>query len=97
MLTLTHRVPDIYKDKCPTPNDPAEAYFSRSDVQTALHVPNFGQWSECSARSPFRNGDNSPYTETLFPSILKQIPITSVQVVPRTPQKDRLIQILLSL
>ncbi|TFK57058.1 alpha/beta-hydrolase [Heliocybe sulcata] len=68
---------DIYRimDKCPTPSDHIEDYFSRSDVQTLLHVPGFGQWSECSNENVFVNGnDDSPYTETLFPHLLSTLP-----------------------
>ncbi|EPQ61415.1 hypothetical protein GLOTRDRAFT_30246 [Gloeophyllum trabeum ATCC 11539] len=68
---------DIYRvtDKCPTPSDPIEDYFSRSDVQTLLHVPGFGQWSECSNVDVFVNGnDNSAYTEALFPHLLSTLP-----------------------
>ncbi|KZT30601.1 alpha/beta-hydrolase [Neolentinus lepideus HHB14362 ss-1] len=68
---------DIYRitDKCPTPNDPIEDYFSRSDVQTLLHVPGFGSWSECSNENVFVDGnDESAYTETLFPHLLATLP-----------------------
>ncbi|KZT37407.1 alpha/beta-hydrolase [Sistotremastrum suecicum HHB10207 ss-3] len=68
---------NIYRitDKCPTPNDPIESYFSRSDVQKLLHVSGFGTWSECSNRNVFVNGlDNSAYSETLFPNLLANLP-----------------------
>ncbi|KII93733.1 hypothetical protein PLICRDRAFT_35954 [Plicaturopsis crispa FD-325 SS-3] len=68
---------NIYKitDKCPTPNDPIETYFSRSDVQKALNVPNFGDWSLCSEGSVFASqADDSAYSETLFPHLLDVLP-----------------------
>jgi carboxypeptidase D len=62
-------------DKCPTPTDNIETYFSRSDVQKALNVPNFGEWSLCSEGNVFQYGDdNSAYSETLFPSLLATLP-----------------------
>lgn len=68
---------DRVTDKCPTPNDPIESYFSvrrvlfykpsvtelimvyiyqRSDVQALIHVPNFGQWLECTNGFVFKFG-----------------------------------------
>ncbi|THH16806.1 hypothetical protein EW146_g3885 [Bondarzewia mesenterica] len=47
----------------------------RSDVQTALHVPGFGTWVDCSDINVFVNGnDDSAYTETLFPHLLATLP-----------------------
>ncbi|TFY67118.1 hypothetical protein EVG20_g4050 [Dentipellis fragilis] len=67
---------NVYRDtdRCPTPSDPLEPYFSRSDVQKALHVPNAGTFSECSNINVFPNGDNSPYSEVLFPDLLSKLP-----------------------
>ncbi|QRW09820.1 Serine carboxypeptidase [Ceratobasidium sp. AG-Ba] len=68
---------DIYRvtDKCPTPHDNLEPYFSRADVQKALHFSNFGNWSQCSNNPVFvNNTDNSNYSETLFPDLLTQLP-----------------------
>lgn len=68
---------NIYRitDTCPTPDDPMPGYYSRSDVQTALHVPGFGTWADCSSINVFVNGDdNSAYTETLFPHLLSTLP-----------------------
>ncbi|CAE7146091.1 unnamed protein product [Rhizoctonia solani] len=70
---------NIYRitEKCPTPSKNDAVYFSRPDVQSALHFPNFGNWSEC---VPFDkpvfigHRDYSNYTETLFPSLLSQLP-----------------------
>ncbi|CAE6478473.1 unnamed protein product [Rhizoctonia solani] len=64
---------NIYRitDKCPTPSK------NRPDVQSALHFPNFGNWSEC---APFEKPvfinqrDYSDYTETLFPSLISKLP-----------------------
>ncbi|QRV95484.1 Serine carboxypeptidase [Ceratobasidium sp. AG-Ba] len=62
-------------DKCPTPRDNLEPYFSRADVQKALHFDNFGNWSQCSNNPVFvNNTDNSNYSETLFPDLLTQFP-----------------------
>lgn len=57
---------DRVTDKCPTPNDPIETYFSRSDVQAAIHIPNFGNWSECSNRNVFVNGQVGPFCLVAF-------------------------------
>ncbi|KAG9074938.1 hypothetical protein FS749_013456, partial [Ceratobasidium sp. UAMH 11750] len=62
-------------DKCPTPDDNDEPYYSRPDVQKALHFDNFGNWTECSNVSVFINNDNnSKYSETLFPDLLQRLP-----------------------
>ncbi|TFY81745.1 hypothetical protein EWM64_g2266 [Hericium alpestre] len=64
-----------FTDQCPTPSDPLEPYFSRKDVQTALHVPNSGSFSECSNDAVFvDDNDDSPYSETLFPDLLSRLP-----------------------
>ncbi|KAH7311169.1 alpha/beta-hydrolase [Rhizoctonia solani] len=70
---------NIYRitDKCPTPSKNVSLLGSRPDVQSALHFPNFGNWSEC---VPFDkpvfigHRDYSEYTETLFPSLLSKLP-----------------------
>ncbi|KAG8792145.1 hypothetical protein FRC12_007028 [Ceratobasidium sp. 428] len=63
-------------DKCPTPDSNVnnEPYFSRPDLQKALHFDNFGNWTEF--RGPvFVDGyDNSAYSETLFPDLLQRLP-----------------------
>jgi hypothetical protein len=71
---------NIYRitDVCPNPVDIITdgSYFSRPDVQAALHVPNSGAWLECSNDYPFVNQtDVSPFTETLLPAILAKIPV----------------------
>jgi hypothetical protein len=58
---------NVYRitDVCPTPVDAIGngSYFSRPDVQAALHVPGSGTWSECTVDYPFVNQtDNSAYT-----------------------------------
>ncbi|KAG8693432.1 hypothetical protein FRC08_009112 [Ceratobasidium sp. 394] len=68
---------NIYRvtDKCPTPADNDEPYYSRPDVQKALHFDNFGNWTECSNVPVFINyDDNSKYSETLFPDLLHRLP-----------------------
>jgi len=68
---------NIYRvtDRCPTLADPIEPYFSRSDVQALIHIPNFGPWSECSNINVFKNGiDDSAYSETLLPRLLATLP-----------------------
>ncbi|EJD45521.1 alpha/beta-hydrolase [Auricularia subglabra TFB-10046 SS5] len=64
--------------KCPAPEDPIIDYFSRPDVQKALHVPNFGAWSDCVGgvlRDPDGAiNDPSPFTKTLFPGLIRALP-----------------------
>ncbi|KAG9090428.1 hypothetical protein FS749_000535 [Ceratobasidium sp. UAMH 11750] len=68
-------------DKCPTPAKNDGPYFSRPDVQKALHFDNFGTWYDC-AKDPVFIGnsivskfqDDSPYSETLFPDLLQRLP-----------------------
>lgn len=60
-------------DKCPTPVDPIEEYFSRADVQEALNIPGFGPWEQCGAR-PFVGTDQSPYSDTILPSLIESLP-----------------------
>lgn len=66
-------------DKCPTPPEITNPYFSRPDVQSLLHIPpNFGNFSQCSA-DPYsvyiNHTDNSPHSYTLLPEILTRIPV----------------------
>ncbi|TFY50429.1 hypothetical protein EVG20_g11523, partial [Dentipellis fragilis] len=67
-----------YTDKCPEPSDdPLGTYFSvstfmRSDLQETLHIPNAGEFLECS--NVFPNGDFSPYSERLLPDLLAKLP-----------------------
>ncbi|KAG9123711.1 hypothetical protein FRC07_014202 [Ceratobasidium sp. 392] len=68
---------NIYRvtDKCPTPDVNDEPYYSRPDLQKALHFDNFGNWSECSNVPVFINyEDNSAYSETLFPNLIQRLP-----------------------
>ncbi|KAG8701879.1 hypothetical protein FRC08_003847 [Ceratobasidium sp. 394] len=68
-------------DKCPMPAKNDGPYFSRPDVQKALHFGNFGTWDDC-AKDPVFIGlsavseyhDDSPYSETLFPDLLQRLP-----------------------
>ncbi|QRV95480.1 Serine carboxypeptidase [Ceratobasidium sp. AG-Ba] len=67
---------NIYRvtDKCPTLYGNDQGYFSLPDVQKALHFDDFGDWFECSNENVFPNGDDSAYTETLFPDLLDRLP-----------------------
>ncbi|KAG9075683.1 hypothetical protein FS749_012628, partial [Ceratobasidium sp. UAMH 11750] len=68
-------------DKCPMPANNDGPYFSRPDVQKALHFDNFGTWYDCAEGDVFighsvvsKFHDDSPYSETLFPDLLQRLP-----------------------
>ncbi|KAG9078479.1 hypothetical protein FS749_009492 [Ceratobasidium sp. UAMH 11750] len=68
-------------DKCPTPANNDGPYFSRPDVQKALHFDNFGTWYDCAEGDVFIGHsvvsqwkDDSQYSETLFPDLLQRLP-----------------------
>ncbi|EJD45541.1 alpha/beta-hydrolase [Auricularia subglabra TFB-10046 SS5] len=67
---------NVYRitDRCPTPNDPIEAYFSREDVQKILHVPHFGPWVTCGGEVFPDNQDLSSPGDSLSPELTKALP-----------------------
>ncbi|EJD45540.1 alpha/beta-hydrolase [Auricularia subglabra TFB-10046 SS5] len=61
-------------DKCPTPDDPISAYFSRADVQEILHVPAFGPWKSCGAQVFVNGSDTSAFSYLLLPMLTELLP-----------------------
>ncbi|EJD45527.1 alpha/beta-hydrolase [Auricularia subglabra TFB-10046 SS5] len=75
-----NRCLNLYRitDKCPGFADRTPDYFTREDVVKALHVDGTGEWIEC-AGGILRDEegeivDPSPFTETLFPSLIEALP-----------------------
>ncbi|EJD40245.1 alpha/beta-hydrolase [Auricularia subglabra TFB-10046 SS5] len=64
--------------KCPSPVDHIVDYFTREDLQEALHVSGSGAWSRCVTdvlRDPERRiTDSSPFSEVLFPGLISAMP-----------------------
>ncbi|EJU03580.1 alpha/beta-hydrolase [Dacryopinax primogenitus] len=55
--------------------NPLDTYFSRSDVQSLLHLPP-SSWSECTSHSVYKSGkdESAVYSETLLPELVDRLP-----------------------